>query len=213
MIARTDVTAIVLAGGRASRFGGDKLHAELSGMSLLDRAITAVAEVAEEVVIAGPARPSWRALPGTSIRSVVDAEPFAGPLAALAGALSTAHGSLAIVVGGDMPALVPAVLELLLQRVAPDIAGTMPVEAAILAAQEPGAKRQVLPLAIHVAAGWAAAGAALAAGDRSLVRVLDRLATVEIRAAEWLALDPAGRTLVDVDAPADLDRLRDGEFR
>jgi len=56
-----------------------------------------------------------------------------------------------------------------------------------------------------------ASDAALAAGRRSLQAMLDRTAVVEMPAAEWLRLDPVAGTLVDVDEPADLERLaRDG---
>ena len=40
------VSGIVLAGGRSSRFGSDKLRAEIAGRSLLELAIDAVAAVA-----------------------------------------------------------------------------------------------------------------------------------------------------------------------
>jgi hypothetical protein len=46
------------------------------------------------------------------------------------------------------------------------------------------------------------------AGQRSLNALVDRLSTAELPPATWLALDPDGRTLADVDTTADLDRLR-----
>jgi molybdopterin-guanine dinucleotide biosynthesis protein A len=66
----------------------------------------------------------------------------------------------------------------------------------------------VLPLALDIAVASDAAQAAVEAGDRSLVRLLGRIRSVEIPAAEWLALDPTGQTLLDVDRPADLERIR-----
>jgi hypothetical protein len=38
--------------------------------------------------------------------------------------------------------------------------------------------------------------------------LVGRLRSAEVPSAEWLALDPDGRTLFDVDRPADLDRMR-----
>lgn len=205
------ITAIVLAGGRSSRFGGEKLALDIDGMTLLDRSLAAVAAVAGDIVVAGPARPTWRAIPDVTIRNVLDAEMFGGPLAALVGALRSTTTSLAVIVGGDMPALVPAVLEAMLVRLASDAE----VDAVLLAQPtepaQPGgdpARRQTLPLALDVAAASTAAKAALEAGDRSLVQFLDRVRSVELAAAEWLALDPAGRTLLDVDRPSDLERIR-----
>lgn len=206
---RPGVTAIVLAGGRSSRFGGPKLAAELDGATLLDYALRAAASVADDIVVAGPSLPAKPDLAAGSIRLVVDAEPFAGPLAALAGALRETSTDVAIVVAGDMPGLVPAVLASMLQHLEfdPD------VDAVHLASPTPTTHRQVLPLAIRVARAATAAAEALAARDRSLVRLLERLRTVEVPAAEWLALDPTARTLFDVDEPADLERWERREFR
>ena len=201
------VTAIVLAGGRSSRFGSPKLAAQLGGTTLLERAIRAAGSVADEIIVAGAPAPGFAAEDRAPIpiRSVADEEQFAGPLAGLAGALRSATTGLAIVVGGDMPGLVPAVLGAMLERLATD-AGA---DAVLLAT--PGAEpapRQVLPLALDVAVASDAARAAVEAGDRSLVRLLGHLRSVEIPAAEWLVLDPAGRTLLDVDRPVDLERIR-----
>jgi molybdenum cofactor guanylyltransferase len=203
------VTGIVLAGGRARRFGGPKLEAVVDGEPLLARATRAVAAVADEVLVAGPALPGFA---GITPRLVLDAQPFDGPLAALAGAIREARGTLAIVVGGDMPWLEPRVLELLLSRLAANPAA----DAAMLGATgevagEPS-RRQVLPLAIRVASGASAAAQAIDAGDRSLVRFVDRLRSIEIPAPEWLAIDPDARTLRDVDRPEDLAQ-RGNELR
>jgi molybdenum cofactor cytidylyltransferase len=47
--------AIVLAGGAASRFGGNKLAADLEGRPVLEYALRAVAAVASPVVlVVGP---------------------------------------------------------------------------------------------------------------------------------------------------------------
>jgi molybdenum cofactor guanylyltransferase len=211
------VTGIVLAGGRSSRFGGSKLDEELDGTPILARAIDAVAMIADEVLVAG-----GHELPGLvpdgggnrpTIRLVADAEPFAGPLAALAGALDQATGELAIVVGGDMPRLVPEVLQAMLERLA-----AQPAEAIILGTPGEGkegvtaigetARRQVFPLAVDIGPAAAAARAAMREGGRAMQAVLDRLDVGRIPFAEWSALDPAAGTLLDVDARSDLDRIR-----
>lgn len=206
------VTAIVLAGGRSTRFGSPKLELEIDGRPMLERAIEAAAAVADGVIVAGAAVPVTASLDrigGVAIRSVLDEEAFAGPLAALAGALRGVTEGRAILVGGDMPALVPAVLKAMLDRLASDDT----IDAVVLAAPVPAVgteppRRQVLPLAIDVPAVSVAALAALEAGDRSLVRLLDRLRVHEVPVADWLALDPPGHTLLDIDRPADVLRIR-----
>jgi molybdopterin-guanine dinucleotide biosynthesis protein A len=204
------ITAIVLAGGRSSRFGADKLAAELDGAAILSRTIAAVEPIADIVIVAGPGLPDGRRASHIPATVVQDREPFEGPLAALANVLDRRipdpATSLAIVVGGDMPRLVPAVLTAMLDRLAAD------PELGAVVLQAPGAlRRQVLPLAVREQVAAGAARAALEAGDRSLRGFVERMRTLELPLREWRALDPAGDTLADVDAPADLDRLRSSE--
>lgn len=201
-----DLTAIVLAGGRSTRFGADKLDAELGGATILDRAIEAVSALASEVLVVGREQRNRPPVPGAAFRAVADPEPFGGPLQALSGALAAATTDLAIVVAGDMPALVREVLGLLVERLRSDAS----TAAVVLADPRDPSRRQPLPLAIRITPARSAAADALAAGDRSLVRLLDRLPLAELPAESWLPLDPDGSTLTDVDVPGDLDRLRRG---
>jgi molybdenum cofactor guanylyltransferase len=200
-------SGIVLAGGRSTRFGGDKLLEPIDGDPLLERAIAAVSAVCDEILVAG--REVERS--SASIRAIPDADRFGGPLLALRGALAHARGTSTVVVGGDMPELVPAVLDALLDRLEPDPS----IEAVILGREEPRPSsdepRPVLPLAIRVDAGVRAADAALSAGRRSLQGLLDRVAWAELPATSWRPLDPEGRTLLDVDTRADLERIRTGK--
>ena len=214
-------TGIVLAGGRSSRFGSDKLAADLDGASMLAITVAALGGVLDRVVVAGPSLPANSAGAGLLSRVPValvrDREAFSGPLVALDNVLGDAPGEpddLAIVVGGDMPRLVPAVLRSMLDRLAED-----PALEAILLGRPPSAlgsqtgkahRRAVLPLAIRVERAARAAREAVDSGDRSLQALVDRLAHVELPYATWQVLDPEGRTLLDVDTVADLERIRAG---
>lgn len=193
---REDVTGIVLAGGRSSRFGSDKLVAELDGRPLLHYALEAVAAVAEHlVVVAAPgAAPSIPEGLASRVRVIHDPEPFLGPLVGLVAALSHVNSPVAIVVGGDMPRLVPGVLRRLLTALGP-------ARAAIL--EVPG-RVQPLPAALDVPAARTAGSEVLAHGGRSLRDLLGGLDPVVLPAPVWLALDPAGATIADIDRPSDL---------
>jgi molybdopterin-guanine dinucleotide biosynthesis protein A len=206
-VSRPRITGIVLAGGRSARFGSNKLAAELDGTTLLARAIDRLGPIVDDLVVAGPAPGADERHSVQEPRVVPDAEPFPGPLVALAGALASAGGSQAIVVAGDMPDLVAAVLRSMLDRLDADPA----VDAVTLESTSP--RRQVLPLAVRVAAGLDAARIAVDSGDRSLIRLIDRLTVGEVPLADWLPLDPRSKTLRDVDTPADLERLRDPGMR
>lgn len=71
-------SAVILAGGRASRLGGaDKASVEIGGRTLLARAIDAVMDAAE-VVVVGPSVPTERPVTFT-----VESPRYGGPVAAL----------------------------------------------------------------------------------------------------------------------------------
>lgn len=199
----TAVTAIVLAGGRSSRFGSDKLVARVDGERLLDRAVAALAAlsglVTEIVVVSEPG--ATRELPAAvpvPLRLVSDPEPFGGPLVGLLAGLEAAREPLVLVLGGDMPSAVPEVLRLLLARLVADDAR----QAVVLVARG----RQVpLPVAVRTGAATDAARQLTGDGERRLRAILERLVTASLEEDEWRPLDPSADTLRDVDVPADLD--------
>lgn len=203
MVSTLATTGIVLAGGRATRFGADKLAVEVDGRPLLHHAILAVATVADEVVVvigSDGARPPLPVDAEVRVRVVRDAVANRGPLAGLAAGLAAARGRLAIVVGGDQPSLSPAVLAELLLWLGPEADGP-PVDAVALA--EGGLVRP-LPAALRVATVRPIVAALLDGGTWSLMSLFDRVRVGTLGPARWRALDPDGASLRDVDTPADL---------
>jgi molybdopterin-guanine dinucleotide biosynthesis protein A len=200
-------SAIVLAGGASTRFGGDKLRATLDGRALLDHALEAVGPIANPIVVViAPEAPSPPVPPALAHRVTVmhDGVAHRGPLAGLAAglvALADIDGgsdAVALVVGGDMPHLVPGVLELLAAAVDADAAAG----AATLEADPPC----VLPLAVRPSIAGPVVDTLLRDDRRALRALLDRLTVAVVPRATWRSLDPDGRTLDDVDTPADLHR-------
>lgn len=197
------VAGIVLAGGRSTRFGGDKLSAKVGGAPLLHRAIAAVAEAADEVVVVvGAGAPAPLVPVGLRVPVVVarDAVAGQGPLAGLAAGLAVASHPLALLAGGDQPALQPALLRELLRRLDAD---TDAVEFDVVGLEEDGQLRP-LPAALRVARVGPAADDALATGTRSLVGMFSRLRVETLTPDQWHAFDPAGDSLRDIDTPDDL---------
>jgi molybdopterin-guanine dinucleotide biosynthesis protein A len=194
------IDAIVLAGGASSRFGADKLTADLGGRPLLDHAIEACAAIADRlVVVIAPGSPEPPLPASVMGRTIVvrDAVAHRGPLAGLAAGLDSVTGSeIAVVVGGDMPWLVPEVLRLLVERLV--------IEPSLGAARLEAEPRCVLPMAVRTRAAAPAARALLVEDRRALGGLLDRIESATVPAGEWRRLDPAGRTLTDVDTPQDL---------
>ena len=97
----------------------------------------------------------------------------------------------------DMPALEPAVLRLLVDRLVAEPA----LAAMTLAAPRPAP----LPAAVRPDAVRDAVDAILASGGRrSLLAAIGIVRSATLAAEEWRALDPEGDTLRDIDTPADL---------
>lgn len=93
---------VVLAGGRSSRFGADKLNARLDGRSLLEVTLSALpSELA--VVVVGPVRPSGRRV--TFIR---EHPPGGGPGAALLAGLRHCRSEHAKAWVGVLPGDAPS---------------------------------------------------------------------------------------------------------
>ena len=190
-------TAIVLAGGASSRFGADKLAADLGGEPLLHYAIRAAAAVCEEVLVVGHPDGLSVDLPQASPRAariVLDAEFHPGPLVALLHGATEATRARVLIVGGDMPDLVTAILRRLLTW----SAGR---EGACLIAD--GWPRP-LPLGLDRDAVRDTAADLIASGKRSLRAIIGQLDMEHVPEAEWRELDPDGRSLRDIDRPGDL---------
>jgi molybdopterin-guanine dinucleotide biosynthesis protein A len=203
------VVGIVLAGGRSSRFGRAKLAEPFAGEPLLWRPIRALGAVCAEVVIVlAPDAPQPPLPTGLdmAIRFARDPEPFGGPLVgfraglaavgAAAGAAGTPLPSIALVVGGDQPALVPAVLVELARRARDNGRGA--------ALEDGSGVRRPLPCSLNVAPALAAAERLLSVGERRPRALLAALDVADIPFADWAELDPEADTLRDVDEPADL---------
>jgi molybdopterin-guanine dinucleotide biosynthesis protein A len=191
---RLQVSAIVLAGGRSRRFGRDKLIEPIGGRTLLEHAIDAVGPLAQEtIVVAAP--DEQRAVPD-GIVLARDPSSFEGPLVGLLTGLRQATQSVVLVVGGDMPTMVPSVLGALIDRLDDAL-----VHAVVL---EHGGERYPLPGAVRTAPARAAAERLVAAGERRLGALYEALGAAVISEATWRPLDPDRRTLHDVDTPADL---------
>ena len=197
------VSGVVLAGGRATRFGSDKLAQTLGAGTLLDRAIAALGDLCTDITVVLGADVPERAIrerPAATLRIVRDPEPDRGPVLGLATGLEAAPNPIVLVVGGDMPTLVPEVLRLLVGEVQAGAAA---------AALEDGGRIRPLPAALDRAAGVAAARAVLSAGPETarLRAVLAALGAVGVPEEVWRELDPEGASLRDVDRPEDLENL------
>ena len=196
------VAAAVLAGGASRRMGRDKATLAVGGVALASAVLAAAARVASPVVLVAPEGHPARRLaapagPGPATRppDLVVADPGLGPLAALAAALSALEAGHVLVLAGDHPGLA---VELLAHLV-----GLAPRGRAVACRRGP--RLEPLVAVYQRGPALAAAEARLAtAGDHSVAGLLAALDPVVVEEPEWRALDPSGRSFVDLDDPADL---------
>lgn len=108
------VSGIILAGGRSSRMGRDKTLLSLHHHeTLIERTVKAVAEFADEIIIASNNTAKYKL---AGCREVPDIYPGRGPLAGLHAGLITARHHYAFVVSGDMPFFTADLARFLLDR-------------------------------------------------------------------------------------------------
>ena len=165
-----------------------------AGRTLLEQSIAGVGLLARQTIVV-VAPDEARAVPAGTIL-VSDPTSFEGPLVGLLTGLRRATEPVALVVGGDMPTLVPSVLALLVDRL-----DEPSVDASVL---DHDGRLRPLPGAVRTALARDAVERLVAAGERRLTALYGALATAVIDETTWRAFDPDGRTLRDVDTPADL---------
>jgi len=140
--------------------------------------------------------------PGVHVRFARDAVEGEGPLAGALAGLHAAADGWAVLAGGDMPYLQPAVLREMLR------AGRE--TGAVGVALSDGGEARPLPCVLSVGPAAEAVEAVLGGGRSSLRDLLDAVRTVVVDEPTWTALDPERRTLVDIDEPGDAEIDRSG---
>jgi molybdopterin-guanine dinucleotide biosynthesis protein A len=181
-------TAVVLAGGRAARLGGQaKPQLMVGGRSMLATVLAAVADADERVVV-GPDQP----VP-PDVLLVREHPPGGGPVAALRAGLAEVETDVVAVLAGDLPFLTGRLIAELRERLRSD---------GVLVLDESG--REQLLLGVWRTAPLRAAIAAVGQ-PTSMRKVLAPLS-----ADRWRPDVPAGTPppWLDCDTPADLARAR-----
>lgn len=191
-VSRTDLSAIVLAGGASRRFGSDKTRADLAGQSVLAHVLQAVASATPDVLVVGSWAPEgWR--------RASEPTPGRGPLGALAHGIAEVGTRWVVVVGGDHPLLRPALVELLVERA---------VSGQALAVVPVHEGRDQPLVACYRRDVVAAATELIDRGERRLGALLDAVDVDRVVERSWRRSDADGRSFLDVDTPGDLERAR-----
>jgi molybdopterin-guanine dinucleotide biosynthesis protein A len=188
---RDQVTALILAGGKATRMGGvDKRELVVDGRTIFERQVEVLAPCVAEILVSSP-----RAIAG--FRTVADAVADAGPLAGIAAGLAAAATPWLLVVAGDMPYVHRALVELMMSRA--------DAESDAVGIRIGGLPEPLCTLLRVVA--WQPIVAARIAARRLKASSLLTDEDVRVRwieEAEVRGIDPALRALHNVNAPEDL---------
>lgn len=213
---------IVLAGGGSTRLaavaasaGGGKALLTFHGKTFLEHVVAAVAaEVGRTIVVAAPGQ-TLAAVDGVSL--VHDRTPGAGPLAGIRDGLRAAlddrrggHGAgpppgLVFVASCDVPLLRPEVVRLLIDVAAEsDALWTVPIV---------HGHRQVLVSVMRVEVlprieAWLATGRRDLRGLFVEIARNDPRSVCEVTEEACTAVDPTLVSFIDIDTPADLERLQ-----
>ena len=187
-----DCTALILAGGDSRRMGQDKAMLVLDGRTLLESVTATMQQVFPKVVV------SVRQLrAGVDVPQVFDEQPASGPLAGLIAGLTQADTPWVFAVACDMPFVTQAVVEYLascrggFQAVVPMVDG------------------HPQPLAAFYAqSALATMRANMAAGDKSLRGMLQKLEVRYVNEAELRECDPKLRSFFDLDTPQDFQAAK-----
>lgn len=110
----SDISALILAGGKATRFGGIAKHElVIEGRTILERQVAVLAPRVAEILVSCPDDIA-------GYRTVRDAT-GEGPLAGIAAGLAACASPWLLVLAGDMPFVTGAILDSLIDARAPEL--------------------------------------------------------------------------------------------
>jgi molybdopterin-guanine dinucleotide biosynthesis protein A len=194
----SDVTGVLLAGGASRRFPPNKLLHTYEGGPLFWRPLRALATACGEIVLVlanGAVEPHLPLL-GTSVRIVRDPAADQGPLVALSSAFAGVNTEWAMLVGGDMPDIKPALLTAMSER-----ARSSTADVIALADKD---EAWPMPAVFRISVARLAAARLVDAGERRLRAIVSDLNTERLDEQWWSQHDPAGSWRRDIDRPTDL---------
>jgi molybdopterin-guanine dinucleotide biosynthesis protein A len=187
-------SAVIFAGGRATRLGGaNKALLRVGGRAIIDRILAALGPLVDErLVLTNDAALADR--PG--LRLVHDPDPHAGVLPALASGLQAATGDLCLAIACDMPFASAAVFEQLL--------ATQAAQAADVVIPRVHDQLEPMHAVYRRLPVLAAVGDALVRQQRRMISYFAAVRVVEVTDDALRAVDPELRAFFNVNTPEDL---------
>lgn len=192
-------TGVILAGGRATRYGGRPKGLErVGGMRVIDRVARALGEAADDLLLIANEAGAAEWLPG--VRVATDVRPGCGSLGGIHAAIVRAAGPV-LVVAWDMPFVPPALLVAL--RALGE--GRDGAGSADVAVPESDSRRGVEPLCAYYTPGCVPAiERCLDAGDRRVIAFYDDVRVARLGADEVRRFGDPARLFMNVNTPDEL---------
>lgn len=188
----THIGAVILAGGKATRMGGEKPMRVLHGRTLLAQALHTVRPLADEIVVSTGSRELQ--LPA-GVLAAPDMFADAGPLAGIQAGLAALTAPRVLILPCDLPGVPVALLRVLLRAL--DFAE---VAFCIHEAPEP------LVCAVRTVAAQQAAFQALKSGRNKVVPVWQSLRHATLRGDELAKLGTVQAMFRNLNTLADLEQ-------
>lgn len=187
------VTAVILAGGLATRMQGEKPLRELRGKTLLEHSMGLVAQIADEVLVSSGARE----LPVAN--AVPDPPEFAkqGPLAGILAGLEAAKHEHVLILACDLPNVPVALLERLLEPLGDDCACVY---------TEHSGHPEPLVAALSATPARAAVRKALSEGANKVVPCWKALRHRVLGEDQLAGFQPLEKTFANINTLEDLER-------
>jgi molybdopterin-guanine dinucleotide biosynthesis protein A len=191
-------TAIIFAGGRATRLGGvNKALLEVGGTSIIARILRALEPLTEEQVLLTNDASLERI---GALRLVLDPEPYAGVLPALAAGLAQARGDVCLAVACDMPFVSTTLFARLLELQAS-------TDADVVIARTAG-YLEPMHAVYRTRSVIAAIEGALSRGEQRMISYFRDVRVHEVDEPDWRSIDPMGLAFFNVNTPDDLAQAR-----
>lgn len=189
------VSAIVLAGGRATRLGGtNKALLKVGGMRIIDRVLGALRPLTDQIILVGHLAES---LDFPDVEVIPDAYPGAGSMPALQTGLRASRNDVALVVGCDMPFLSTSLLRQILD-LSNGFDVAVPRIGPHLEALHAAYRRSCIPVIEDY----------LRRRDLKIIDFYPSVRTREVSEVELRALDPDLSSFFNVNTPEDLEKAR-----
>ncbi len=195
---RIEASCIVLAGGKSSRLGRDKVLERIGDSTLLERTIEQLIPMGREIILVGANGSALRQIsrfPG--IRAVADVLPGKGPIGGLYTGLSASRTQHNLVVGCDTPFLNLDLLDYLLE-ISDDYDAVVPRIGRLVEPLQAAYSKSCLP----------AISANIEAGKLKIFDLYSVIRVKYVEEAEIDRFDPDHRCFLNINTEADLTEAK-----